>query len=466
MRFRVENLGPLREAEVDLSKDLLVLAGPNNSGKTYLAWTVYGLHRANLELGEVLAPWLKTLLESPDHSFALSELVASVNLGTACASAFVPQLHLCFSTSKSQFSETKVSLLDADVSHQGQSTASVEIGGGIRSQIAFHDGRVSCTVMRQRRPEVEPVSEGERDDAETDALFIDLGAGERPRLHARIAKSFSTLIRSRMFASCKLFPVERIAIDVFAKELALNRSELVDRMVDVMDSPAWEQRELFKRSAGRYPWPIRDALHTANDASFLASWKGAFAPLADELEHALLGGSLDLSRAGEIEFAPKSAPTERLPIHLTSSVVKSLASLVFYFRHQARANDFIIIDEPELNLHPDNQRKIARFLAKAVHRGFKVMISTHSDIILRELNQLIMLAKLKPDQRSELGRDAETALAPTKVGVYLIDNGTATSVPVEDTGFSIRTIDDVLNALNEDDQKLYARLFDGPASTA
>ncbi len=46
MFFRVQNLGPLRDAEVDLSKDLIVLAGPNNSGKTYLAWSVYGLHRS------------------------------------------------------------------------------------------------------------------------------------------------------------------------------------------------------------------------------------------------------------------------------------------------------------------------------------------------------------------------------------------------------------------------------------
>src|SRR5512139_3840305 len=54
MRFRVENLGPLREAEVDLGKDLIVLTGPNNTGKTYLAWTVYGLHRLGKDKGPAL----------------------------------------------------------------------------------------------------------------------------------------------------------------------------------------------------------------------------------------------------------------------------------------------------------------------------------------------------------------------------------------------------------------------------
>jgi predicted ATPase len=55
MFFRAQNLGPLRDAEIDLSKDLIVLAGPNNSGKTYLAWSVYGLHRMIPKLETALA---------------------------------------------------------------------------------------------------------------------------------------------------------------------------------------------------------------------------------------------------------------------------------------------------------------------------------------------------------------------------------------------------------------------------
>jgi predicted ATPase len=63
----------------------------------------------------------------------------------------------------------------------------------------------------------------------------------------------------------------------------------------------------------------------------------------------------------------------------------------------AQEGDFIIIDEPELNLHPDNQRKIARWLVRVVNAGFKVMITTHSDYIIREFNNLIMLQTAKDD---------------------------------------------------------------------
>ena len=47
MIFKVKNLGYIEEAEVDLSKDLIVFTGHNNTGKTYLAYAIYGLYTLN-----------------------------------------------------------------------------------------------------------------------------------------------------------------------------------------------------------------------------------------------------------------------------------------------------------------------------------------------------------------------------------------------------------------------------------
>ena len=75
----------------------------------------------------------------------------------------------------------------------------------------------------------------------------------------------------------------------------------------------------------------------------------------------------------------------------SSSAVRSLLDIGFYLEHIAKKGDLLIIDEPELNLHPENQRCIARLLAKLVNYGIKVFITTHSDYIVKELNTLIML---------------------------------------------------------------------------
>ena len=50
-----------------------------------------------------------------------------------------------------------------------------------------------------------------------------------------------------------------------------------------------------------------------------------------------------------------------------------------------------MVDEPELNLHPENQRRMARLFARLVNVGVKVFVTTHSDYIVKELNTLILL---------------------------------------------------------------------------
>lgn len=177
---------------------------------------------------------------------------------------------------------------------------------------------------------------------------------------------------------------------------------------------------------------------------------------ADEIEKEILKGQVLISKDGDVQFKPDKAKTLRLPIHLTASVVKSLSNLVIYFKHIAKEGDFIIIDEPELNLHPDNQVIIARIIAKIVNTGFKVLISTHSDYIIRELNNLIML-KCKPSFSKKYQLSDDSLLAPEQVGAILFhyNSRKCVKIDVTESGFEVETIDDVINELNERSEDLY-----------
>ncbi|HLM48221.1 MAG TPA: hypothetical protein VK458_30435, partial [Myxococcaceae bacterium] len=50
MKFTLRNLGRLREATIDLDKDLILLTGPNNTSKTYVAHALYGLGEESFEI--------------------------------------------------------------------------------------------------------------------------------------------------------------------------------------------------------------------------------------------------------------------------------------------------------------------------------------------------------------------------------------------------------------------------------
>ena len=87
--------------------------------------------------------------------------------------------------------------------------------------------------------------------------------------------------------------------------------------------------------------------------------------------------------------------------------------------------DLLIIDEPELNLHPENQRRVARLLARLVNLGIKIFITTHSDYIIKELNTLIMLNQDQPylqEIAEKEGYIKEELLTTNQVKVYVAES--------------------------------------------
>ncbi|MEY4767488.1 MAG: hypothetical protein RL637_127, partial [Pseudomonadota bacterium] len=134
--------------------------------------------------------------------------------------------------------------------------------------------------------------------------------------------------------------------------------------------------------------------------------------------------------------------------------------LWFYLEYVAEKDDCLMIDEPELNLHPDNQRQVARLLAQLVNAGLKVIISTHSDYFVRELNTLIMLKKdfvgAKELQKKYGYQDNELLNGEKQVSAYLFEDKKVSEILLdEDEGIIAKTFDDVINKLNEASDDIY-----------
>ena len=108
----------------------------------------------------------------------------------------------------------------------------------------------------------------------------------------------------------------------------------------------------------------------------------------------------------------------------SSSAVRSLLDVGFYLRHVAKRGDLLMVDEPELNLHPENQRRIARLFARLINLGVRVFVTTHSDYIVKELNTLIMLNHDRPGLRriaERAGYRPEELVSGDRVRVYIAE---------------------------------------------
>ncbi len=270
---------------------------------------------------------------------------------------------------------------------------------------------------------------------------------------------FERLINAGEFADVFLMPAERNGLHLFYRELSRRRTGLLHRAsregVDLEDL-------LRDVVYSRYAEPIADYIDWLNRLPEIeAAGRPAFHSLAERVKRYLAGGVYGIDpQTDSIQFRPyrtreRTRSTRRIPLHATSSAVKSLFALWFYLENQAIPGNILMIDEPELNLHPSSQRTIAKLLARLVNAGVRVVISTHSDYIVREFNSLIMLNH--PDAarfRRKYRYHDDEILDPELVGAYVFkDHTIEPSEITADDGIRANTFDNVIeqiNAINDD----------------
>jgi hypothetical protein len=457
MKLTVKNLGAVSEAEIDLDKRLLIFTGENNTGKTYLVYTVYQLYQyASKNSGESasLIRFSEIITLKPNETreidflnLLVEESNYLIDFKKVISEGMKNQLADFFSASQDTFEQVAIHFNINKEDFQ-KAILDFEIYAKI-FDVKFDKAlNTSIAILKAYFAESEEIGNIEKDITKIvkEIVFVFLNAV--------------------IFNQSYIFTAEREGINLFSKELLLFKNKAFEKLISDKKQTQ-ELVEFMQTRFSRYPQPIRDALNEQNNYDVSKSKTSNYAHLAKELEDTFLKGDIVLNTEGDVVFKPKNMETP-LDIHLTSSTVKSLSSLIVYLRHTAKKGDSIIIDEPELNLHPDNQRKIARFFGRLINEGFKVLISTHSDYIVRELNNLIMLshgfATKKEDTLLLLKRynyDENELIAADKVGVYLFRVGQPVeNVVVGDTGFSIATIDEEIRKLNQSSQDIYFTLFD------
>lgn len=76
----------------------------------------------------------------------------------------------------------------------------------------------------------------------------------------------------------------------------------------------------------------------------------------------------------------------------TSQVLPILVALLM-----AKPDQLVYIEEPELHLHPKAQWELAKIMAETANRGVRLVVETHSSIIVRGVQTLVAKGELPPD---------------------------------------------------------------------
>ena len=125
-----------------------------------------------------------------------------------------------------------------------------------------------------------------------------------------------------------------------------------------------------------------------NDLRVLGlSWKIAARPISDaevelqvgRLPRPVRGGARDVVSIADVGFGVSQA----LP------VVVAL--------HVGTADHLVYLEQPEIHLHPRAQVALAEVLARAVTRGVRIVVETHSALLLLAIQALVADGKLSPE---------------------------------------------------------------------
>ena len=260
---------------------------------------------------------------------------------------------------------------------------------------------------------------------------------------------------------------ERTGIALFYKELDISKNAIFEHL---SDNDKVNPIELLNSMRSRYAEPIKDNIDVIRDyenvskrKSFLKEDKEKYQGVFDVLQE-LLGGAFK-SIDKQVFFQPKKERGREkivVPVYIASSSTKSIFLFDYYVNCLAEKNGLLIIDEPELNLHPDNQRIMARFLARLVNSGIKIIVTTHSDYLIRELNNCIMFSneiKNKHELMKKQGFIEQDILKPEQISAYNIGSGHAiTRVNVDKFGINMTIFDELIADSNQAADDIYYRI--------
>ena len=183
--------------------------------------------------------------------------------------------------------------------------------------------------------------------------------------------------------------------------------------------------DLFLKSYQEYALPVRtnvDFTRRLNEIAKKDSFLVKEHPDVLNRFSDIIGGEYIMRGSNNTIYFKPRGKYLKLTMEESSSAVRSLLDVGFYLRHVAKPGALLMVDEPELNLHPENQRRIARLFARLVNLGMKVFITTHSDYIIKELNTLIMLHQGKPHMRKIVQRERLHSLeliSPDRIRTYI-----------------------------------------------
>ncbi|MEM4309944.1 MAG: AAA family ATPase [Candidatus Nitrosocaldus sp.] len=415
-RLYVKNFGPIKEANIELG-DLTIITGAQNSGKSYLATLIYALIESNSvflvgNLLEKIEKILGFLFETE-----VVNLFSNINNVNEMIKKIEDNERMIVDLfNRSKYSEdidkalidrlARLLGLDArDVIRQGSTNMIInaDYDKDYRQEYQIKKGKkdVISRLYINNTNIIKYIISVAHDIARKKDINIikyiisvayDIARKKDIKSELRIVVDslFYFMLSDVKLPSVIYIPVERIfiltglthIINITLQYLQTLKPDLVPKSTLLSYLQALNLSLLRER--------IKNETHKTGSISY------PIPSLGDLVIEYYEDSSIRIS------FYDKKRDV-KIPLQASATGIAQLAGMIIPI--ERLSSDFIVIEEPEVNLHADMHIVVADYLADKVAEGKKIVITTHSEYLLARLAQLYAKGKIKDMKAYYIDRD-------------------------------------------------------------
>ncbi len=434
-KLLVEDYGKIKSAEIEIAP-LTLLVGDNNSGKSYLLSLLWGIENLGIEtiLGddfmqmkqaESLKNWIWKQI---DIAIETKENVVSVS---SVSDIMEELLNLQLEKNKNRFVKNIFN--------------SEDVGIG-KLVIKFTDIKKQNIYFKM---------------TENETMQIYVNQENHKIMIYEIRTNFSSLreltninIALITMLYCLLMGIERNEEGYIylpsARTGFMLTKDVINKVGRKNTFNILEEKEfitLFVR-------PINQFLDIIGDLSIEDTGSEKIIKLVESLESEIVDGTVEISNMPnkEVMYVPNGYE-KGIPLRLASAVVSELSPFILILKHKDKIERFYY-EEPEMCLHPQLQYKMGKITGRVVNSGIGMVVTTHSDIILQHINNMIKLAEHENREEicKKLGYTKQDLLNCKNVKVYQLQAKSIGKTEVKELlcgqdGFAVPTFNNALNVI-------------------
>ena len=444
MIIKFKNLGPIESGEIDFNdlKGINLIIGKNNTGKTYLSNLLYCYLKSKFQV----TIFLKGCFIKEEECILNYEILKQ-NYEKQLVLEIQKQLPLIFHAN-SDFSKNFYIEIDLSEEIENFKNENYEIKTLITSEKKIIITKKVGNKITFEERESYFNSEDYLDD------IFDLG--DKFTEYEKKLIGLNTLLSKKLYkrddAEIYFFPAERSGAILFYNQLLENRNNILRNLELSQDMS-------LLKNISRYSEPVNEYIIRLNQLEEYENKEETkiYRNLVKDIDIQNIVEGEKIIKSNQIIY--KNENDVELNMGLVSSTVKTLAGFFLYLKYQAQKGDIIFIDEIELNLHPENQRKIMKLINYLSKQGIKFIISTHSPIITEEIDNMLLFEKVKDkinsEEMKEYGINSEYGLKTSDINVFHLHNKTVEKIKEKNGEFEIETFNTVL----EETDNLYQTLL-------